>query len=282
MKIEFLPKSNHNKKLGFFFHSPMSCEPLWYKAGLECPYGNALPLEVTYPNNPDFWELSCVIYGYVPWGISFLIGLLFLIYRGTREIALGITIGLSVGISEIIKASVEQARPLTSCLHTCGMPSSHAAVSMGMLTFLVLDAAYRIVPPAGRTNLWSGWEGVSDTSKRFTRGLTFLTFNPVSQYEFFLYFLIWTFALLPVPIARVIVGDHTPKQTLAGGIVGWGVGLIWFPICVVIRKALRAHVGKKFLWIFVHNYDVPVGWTVVPENKSLEPSAPEGGIVQEI
>jgi len=259
----------------------MSCEPLWYKAGLSCPYGKALPLEVTYPNNPDFWEISCVIYGYVPWAISFLIGLLFLIYRGTREIALGLTIGFAVGINEIIKAVVSEPRPLTTCLHTCGMPSSHSAVSMALLTFIVLDAAYRIVPPEGRTSLLPRWKDIMDTSKRFTKGLTFLTFSPVSQYEFYVYFLIWTFAFLPVPISRVIVGDHTPKQILAGGIVGWGVALIWFPICVIIRKALRAHVGKKFVLIFVHNYDVPEGWTKLStdDKDNIPPAIAEGGVV---
>jgi membrane-associated phospholipid phosphatase len=127
-----------------------------------------------------------------------------------------------------------------------------------------------------------------DTSKRLTRGLTFLTFTPVSQYEFFLYVVIWTVSLLPVPISRAIVGDHSPKQILAGGIVGWGVALIWFPICVIIRKALRAHVGKRFLLIFVHNYDVPAGWFQIstddqkPTENTAGPVVSDGGVVQHI
>lgn len=238
----------------------MSCEPTWYVNGLPCPNGEALPLEVTSPNDPNFWQTSCVIYGYVPWGVSFAIALLFLIYRGTREIALGITIGLAVGINELIKAIVKEPRPPTSCLHTCGMPSSHSAVSMALFTFLILDAGYRILPPSGEARLIPGFKAMTATTWKMIKGLSFLTFSPVSQFEFYTYFAIWAFAFMPVPISRAIVGDHSPTQILAGGIVGWASALIWFPICVLIRKSLREHVGKKFLWIFVHNYDMPEGW----------------------
>jgi membrane-associated phospholipid phosphatase len=247
------------------FFSVMSCEPSWYVSGLPCPNGEALPLEVTSPNDPNFWQTSCVIYGYVPWGVSFAIALLFIIYRGTREIALGITIGVAVGISQIIKAVVEEPRPATSCLHTCGMPSSHSAVSMALFTFLILDAGYRLLPPNGESGFIPGWKTMTQTTWKMIKGLSFLTFSPVSQFEFYTYFAIWAFAFMPVPISRAIVGDHSPTQILAGGIVGWGSAMIWFPICVQIRKSLRDHVGKKFLWIFVHNYDMPEGWKPLPK-----------------
>lgn len=179
---------------------------------------------------------------------------MFLVYRGSRELALGILPGIIAGINEAVKLAVKQPRPDLSCLTTYGMPSSHSAVSVGLLVYLILDAAYRITPK--RANQRS----CGESCMGMVKGFFLLPFGTISQGEFSAFVAVWTVLLLPVPLARVIVNDHSPQQAMAGVLVGLLAVAIWFPTMLWARRKLVDHVGTKAFYIFVHNYDVPAGW----------------------
>lgn len=233
--------------------------------------GTALPLQVTWPNNPDFWQVISVVYGYVPWLLSLGIAVLFLIFRGTRELTVGLLVGLIAGINEVIKILVDQPRPPESCLTSRGMPSSHSAVAIGLFLFLVLDAAYRLKPLLTPNNNHS----CSQSFIRMLKGMMILPFGSLTQGEFSSYLAIWSILLLPVPLARVVLHDHSPSQALAGTFVGMVAVCIWFPLSLWMRSALRDHVGEKYLVIFSHNYDVPEGWKRSDDKEETEPIVAE-------
>jgi membrane-associated phospholipid phosphatase len=239
----------------------MSCTPSWSSAGESCPYGRKLPLEVTLPNDPDFWQVVSVALGYTPWIISLGILILFLIYRGTRELFIGLLPALTAGINELVKLGIKQARPTGSCLTSCGMPSSHSAVAVSLLLYLVLDAAYRIervkLVIIGMTDVWAT---LKQASAKLAKGLFVLPAGPISPGEFAFFMACWCPLLLPVPLSRVLLNDHSPSQAMAGTFVGFLAVSIWFPLVLNIRWKLRNEVGTKFGYIFVHNYDIPDTW----------------------
>ena len=235
--------------------------PEWAKVGLSCPYGRSLPLGITLPNNSSAWQYLSVVWGFTPWILCFGIGLLFLIYRGTRELAVGLLPALVAGITELIKLPIHQSRPVLSCLTTCGMPSSHSAVSVALLLYLVLDAVYRINPRLGSRNSFCPvLSNIGDVCMKMVRGFVVLPFDSMSRGEFSAYLSIWVVLLLPVPISRVLLFDHSPSQVLAGSLVGMFAASIWFPFILFLRKRFQQHVGDRILLVLVHNYDVPEGW----------------------
>jgi hypothetical protein len=95
---------------------------------------------------------------------------------------------------------------------------------------------------------------------KFIKGSFIIVFGTISQKEFSAYLTIWSLLLLPVPISRAIVNDHYPAQILAGCFVGILACIIWYPVVLSIRVKFANKVGAKFWYIFVHNYDVPIGW----------------------
>ena len=254
----------------------MSCAPDWYVLGQECPYGHKLVLDVTVPNDADFWQMSSITYGLIPWILCLALALLFLIYRGTRELSVALLPAITVGVNELIKRCVQQPRPIGSCLTTCGMPSSHSAVSMCLLVYLILDAAYRLDANGSRpTSLLPPISAIKEFLLKLGKGLVLLPFGSMSQNEFSVYLTIWIPALIPVPISRVLLNDHSASQVLAGCIVGFVTGFLWFPIVLALRLKMEKVVGRKFLYIFVHNYDVPQGWKEIPVcDASKDPLVP--------
>lgn len=239
----------------------MSCKPTWDDQGLSCPYGQKLALEVTYPKDPSGWQVISVIYGYMPWALCFAILLLFVIRRGTRELAFGLLPLITAGINELVKLGIKEPRPLGSCLTSCGMPSSHSAVAIGLFLYLVLDAAYRIknIRLIAKSFL-PAFEVIRRTGLKIAKGLMVVPSGSVSQGEFGIYLAFWAPLLLPVPLSRVLLNDHSPAQAMAGTLVGCLAVALWFPFMLYLRLKLRDDIGKKFLYIFVHNYDVPEGW----------------------
>ena len=240
-----------------------------------------MPLQVTLPNDPNFWQILAVFYGYVPWVICLFIGLAFLVYRGSRKLAVGLLPALTAGINELVKLGVNQSRPLGSCLTSKGMPSSHSAVSIGLFLYLILDAGYRIKPSG--SGIFGSCKSVGDTSVKMLKGALVLPFGSMTLKEFFGYGALWAVLLLPVPVARVLLNDHSPSQAMAGMLVGMLAAFLWFPLMLFMRSSWRNHVGRKYLYIFVHNYDVPEGWgeegsqaetdPIVPKQKSEDTSA---------
>jgi membrane-associated phospholipid phosphatase len=234
--------------------------------------GEALPLQVTLPNDPNFWQILSVIYGYVPWALCLGIALLFLIYRGSRELTLGLLPALTAGINELVKLGVNQPRPAGSCLTSKGMPSSHSAVAIGLFLFLVLDAGYRLRPTKPMQSCIFGSLASTGLSVvNMLKGGLMLPVESLSQHEFFGYLAIWSVLLLPVPVSRVLLNDHSPSQALAGMLVGMLAVGLWFPLTLWMRSSWREHVGEKYLAIFKHNYDVPEGWREQPVDGETDP-----------
>jgi len=241
-----------------------ACEPQWHKDALECPYGTGISFfDITVPFDANGWQIISIGYGFVPWVVCFIILALFLVYRGTREFAIGLLPAIVASINAVLKSIVKQARPTETCLATCGMPSSHSATATALLLYLVLDAAHRIDYPRGdkKQSIFPSGTSVVESCLKFLKGSALLVFGTVSQREFSAYLTIWSLLLLPVPISRAILNDHYPSQILAGCFVGIFACIIYYPLILALRVGFSQYVGRKFWYIFVHNYDVPIGWS---------------------
>lgn len=138
----------------------------------ECPFGIALPGDVTWPNpkkglegevgRMDIVDFAMVVWSFTPYFVVIYLIALFVIHRGTRQLWTLVWVGLFVCANEIvIKRLVHQPRPGTflevrdydghfrgSCLKTCGMPSSHAGLTSGLFLLLFLEGVFRIGPQA--------------------------------------------------------------------------------------------------------------------------------------
>lgn len=246
----------------------MSCVPEWAQEGMTCPYGRYLPLGITLPNSPGSWDYIGVIFGYVPWILCFGICIMFLVYRGTRELAVGLLPAFVAAINEIIKLLILQPRPMQSCLTSCGMPSSHSAVSVALLLYLVLDAVYRVDPRiCDHSSFFPGLASIKDTCFKMGPGFLILPFESMSRGEFSAYLSVWVVLLFPVPISRILLNDHSPTQVLAGTLVGLVAVCVWFPFVLYVRSLLQDRVGDKFAMVFVHNYDIPNAWKEIEKIK---------------
>lgn len=241
------------------------CQPAWYANTQTCPYGTAIPFfDVTVPNDPSGWQVVGIGYGFIPWILCVMILLVFIVRRGTREFSLGLLPLFTAGIVAIVKVSVKQARPEGSCLSSCGMPSAHSATSTALFLYLVLDAAHRVVTPSKSvTTFFPSLSSIGATCLSLIKGVLLFPSGSITQREFSAYLAIWSFLLLPVPISRALLNDHSPSQIIAGCLIGILTCLIWYPTILALRLKYASHYGSKFWYIFVHNYDVPEGWTTV-------------------
>jgi len=241
------------------------CQPSWYVQDQPCPYGTPIPFfDVTVPKDPSAWQIVGVAYGFVPWILCFMILLAFLIKRGTRELAVGLLPLLVAGIVSLVKFIAKQARPEGSCLSSCGMPSAHAATSTALFLYLVLDAAHRVITPSkGITSFFPSIASVGETCVALFKGVLMFPFGSISQREFSAYLAIWSPILLPVPISRALLNDHSASQIMAGCFIGILACFLWYPAVLALRLKFASNFGQKFWFIFVHNYDVPEGWSTV-------------------
>ena len=254
------------------------CQPSWYTNNQPCPYGTAIPFfDVTVPKDPSAWQIVGIGYGFVPWILCFMILLVFLIKRGTREFAVGLLPLVVAGIVALVKFIAKQARPEGSCLSSCGMPSAHAATSTALFLYLVLDAAHRVLTPSKSiTSFFPTLASVGETCVTLFKGVFMFPFGSISQREFSAYLAIWSPIILPVPISRALLNDHSASQILAGCLIGILACFIWYPIVLALRLRYASCVGQKFWFIFVHNYDVPEGWTTIrlEDQKDNAPDVP--------
>ncbi|KAL2323280.1 hypothetical protein Fmac_027659 [Flemingia macrophylla] len=124
----------------------------------------------------------------------------FIFRRELQGIFFGLGLIVSQFINEVIKTSVQQARPATcALLEMCdshGWPSSHCQYMFFFATYLTL------------------------LSSR-THGLSFCRTNP------FLHLLTWSLSLLTM-FSRVYLGYHTLAQVFAGTALGVFLGAVWF------------------------------------------------------
>jgi len=105
--------------------------------------GSSDPYSSESANDPtSFLSVMSIFYGLVPYLAGFIFGVSFLLTGSivplTRLLVLGV---LAVINDEVLKKIVVQRRPMGSCLYfkSFGMPSGHAATSIGLLTYLLLE-----------------------------------------------------------------------------------------------------------------------------------------------
>jgi len=252
---------------------PDECVPAWFKANLTCPYGYAIPGSVTVPNQLSPAKLIAVVYSLLPFAIVLLNAIELILRRGTRQISFLIFSGLITLSNEVIlKGVIAQPRPgasgllhnekgslVGSCLISCGMPSSHAALSIGFLVLMICDGIYRVVPSKDELEMGA------DRSLRLqcqTECLcTWFSTTPLSpsslmsHKEFVVFFSVWFFMLVPVPIMRMRVFDHSSDQAALGSLIGFVWGILWFLLMQVLTRRWSKNIGQHFCHgLITHDY----------------------------
>lgn len=163
-------------------------------------------------------DAIAVFYSLVPW-----VGALFLVVgssviavrtrrgrrpRTARESSMlwgfALLTSMIVVSEHVLKKLAQQPRPDGSCLTSHGMPSSHSVLAFGFLTFVGLE--------------WVSFVG--DTVTRWE--LTALVG-----------------LLLPVPLARVHLEDHTIEQAVVGCFVGCGLAACFHLLTTPRRRRRR-------------------------------------------
>lgn len=244
---------------------PSSCLPTWRQQGQECPFGRELAFDVSWNyevhDTDPFWHLLAVMWSFVPVCVITLAVLEFFLRRGTRELQfLLFTATITLFNDSILKPLLAEPRPEGSCACTCGMPSGHATVSIGMLTLMLLDGMHRIVPIQDDQVALSGLRRLC--ARPTTIPLT--TLRVLSHAQFVMLSSVWVLLLLPVPWARVVLKDHSNSQVLAGGGLGALEAAIWFFIARSLEQRIRPDVADwKYqpdwsrVHLLVHNYYMP-------------------------
>lgn len=267
----------------------LECHPEWrVNSTSVCPYGRPFPFpktDVTIPHGMTFSQGICVFYGIVPFVIIGL-SVLDCMCRtaknrgiGTREASFLGFILIIVALNELVfKALARQPRPKGSCILSCGFPSGHSTMALGFFTLSFLDASFRVMPKIPLTVDAARDEARAMQGRR-RRGRSFMgltarewlwadirawTMMPLTAvdiltaWDFVLYIFRWAVLLLPVPMSRIIVKDHTPGQVTIGTIIGTVEAIIWF--ACVRHFFLRRHnhlLGQRIGRIFIHNYPLP-------------------------
>lgn len=229
-----------------------SCLPFWYSdAASQCPFGKALPGDVTLPKDPSWVQTLAVAYGYAPYLVAlWLFGDLCL-RRGSRQMAIVFFIGFTVMVNEAcVKPFVAQPRPgatgllyddagkqVGSCLLTCGMPSSHATLSVGLLVLLFLDSISRTIPASAAVG---GQVFAPDSQLMTPTQLASTTFC-------------WGAVLLPVPVMRVTTFDHSVDQVIFGSVLGVAYALAWFGAMSLLAAKFQGYLGLPFCGGLCHH-----------------------------
>ncbi|KAF4710115.1 hypothetical protein FOZ62_030331 [Perkinsus olseni] len=228
------------------------CEPAWYvDSDSVCPFGEHLLFDITAPTNPNFFDGISILYGYLLFAAILLVIIMMLWRRGSREYSLVLFLIAVTLISEYgWKRIVEQPRPVGSCNTTCGMPSSHAVISVALWTILMFDVAYR----AYQTEQgYSVSRSFLEKLRSFIRdGHILPTASAISEDQLVVVVSFWSLVLLPIPLSRVILRDHTPQQVFMGGIIGIVEATVWHFITLFARIKTDRYVGAR-VWkgIFV-------------------------------
>lgn len=244
---------------------------------LSCPYGTLLYGDITWPNlerdmhhdpprllpgnealNP-FFVFICIFLSYVPFVLAGGVMIECLVQRGTRELNFFGFVCFIVALNELVwKKLFSKVRPQFSCNFTCGMPSSHAAISVGFLTLMCLDLLFRVSPLSARVLL--SQQGAAARNSMCGSWLPLVppsNSSSITNGQFLSVFLFWFFTLAFVPYSRVYLDDHSWDQVSAGSLVGFIEALIWFFPTRSLAWQFREQVGGRICGIFVHNYTVP-------------------------
>jgi len=240
-----------------------------------CPYGHRLPGDVTFPNDPTFFERVYVVYGFIPYVVIALSALDAIVRAilnrgmGTREFSFLFFVCLQVGLGELVfKKMVNQARPDKSCNLTCGMPSSHSTMSIGFFTLLFFDAVYRVMPSApldvasARRYPAPGRSARECCTLQLRNAFNIVPMpnsHTMSRGDFIFFVGAWGLALLPVPFTRVMLFDHTLSQVAIGGLVGFlEAAVYWLIVRLVLMERWNYRLGTNIGYLFLHNLAKPL------------------------
>jgi len=197
---------------------PDGCLPEWSLQNRPCPYGvrTGLPLaHFTWPGEgATLFHYVAAFYSLNPFMVAAGALLLLLWFRGTRELLLLTFVGgVTLPTMICMKNLFAEKRPDGSCLLSCGMPSGHAMLSIGLMAWLGLEVGLPggTFPPAIPGAV--PWRSVI--------ALTLLG----------LFF-------LPVGWSRVVFHDHDWPQVLAGSAVGAVQGVAWY---LALRLPCASH-----------------------------------------
>jgi len=259
--------------------------------------------------------IASLLYSLVPYLLLTYFAFHFLVMGDVVSISrLGLMGFASLMNDVLLKNLVDQPRPTGSCLyfHSYGMPSGHAATSIGLLTYMLLELLLHhpnlfgknhmstgesygvgneegeLSPDANLSFAWGfGWQkrsggsesnGVEamvlasssrerlasllppshESAEAISVPVVATNLDPTScdtilnqhqechlqsKWLHHYYALLWTAILLPVPLTRIYLHDHTPMQVIVGSFVGIILGNIWY-FCI-IRGVLSRLGGVK-------------------------------------
>jgi len=271
---------------------PLACRPFWldpshprYDDG-KCPFGVALPGDVTLQDKKDPMLMIATVYSLAPYVWALLFGLRLVIYRGTAEAIIPVWCFLVVMFNElVVKMIFAEPRPgyggdtmldghlIGSCLESCGMPSSHAALATGFLCLVFFDGIYRTVPRSHemvgskieRPDICVGCCNVPN-SLCFKEQWSFLRScpiflsqrNAITHPQFTGYLVFWMILMLPVPVMRLILFDHTDGQVCWGVLEGMATACIYSYGVRTWQRWMKPSQGKRYCGgFFVHNFCYP-------------------------
>lgn len=245
----------------------------WEKYWTSCPYGRGVA-EVTWPyetsDQGPLWVLRlCASWSFLPYIVGFIWLLRWCRTRGTRDLTFVSFVFLAILMNELVyKRFVSQMRPERSCLVSCGMPSSHSMISMGLLTLVFLDILRRVVQRPSR-NLQrvelGQWTSMCKHACVFVR---FFLLLPVSSWDELPHFValfqgaMWMLLLYPIPLSRIALQDHTPEQVLVGSLAGIFTACVWWFLVQTLQYRYNHRLGQPCLsirgkCILVHDFALP-------------------------
>jgi len=285
---------------GAFYDRGISqCGHRWMKnwTVTDCPYGFALPFDVTFPDFtkarlyhadiehiivdgvPKHFLILCIFYSYVL-GVVFINAFVQMVTRrGTRELNYFCFLATIIMFIEFLaKPLLCEPRPEMSCHTSCGMPSSHAAVALGTLVLYVGDGALRSIPRLQSSALVA--PGYFNNLETFDNNEDKKIGNPVinwlrcelvqyknhfthrfdepSSKTIVLEAGLWLFFVFPVPLSRVQLGDHSERQVCVGGFLGILIASLWITMTRRLQIACTPSLGQKCLFgLFEHNLALP-------------------------
>jgi len=240
----------------------------------KCPYGSALPMDVTWPIVPEdiammvepitVLKFVAVVYGYLPLLPVAFVLLDSAINQTKRHLWILLWLGFLVCVNEaVVKKIVAEPRPGSmmelrgqngllegSCVEKCGMPSSHAAISMGWFTLSVLDAVSRTDTSrdniedvgASREVLVVEQQKWCDFFRNFC-WIPWVEKTELTVREFISIAVYWSLLLVPVPFMRVVLRDHTESQVSAGCCLGMTLAMVWWRVLRVLER--RYHIALR-------------------------------------
>ncbi|CAK0903881.1 unnamed protein product [Prorocentrum cordatum] len=252
----------------------------------QCPFGVALPGDVTWPSPPESLrgivaprtplKVVAVAYSLVPYAVGISASVSFFRRRGTRQLWMLLWAWPMIPLQELVfKRISPEPRPGTmlqvrdyagmyagSCLKKCGMPSSHANLTIGWFTLLLLDAIYRVRPFAlGRKTQTILIRPGASGAQKYAKCLRLYLTVPwehrdlLTHTEFLVYISTWILILIPVPFMRVALYDHTFDQVTVGAMIGLSSAVVWWRIARRLQRRYQEHEGcRVFYGLLEHNH----------------------------